>query len=97
MNATFPVVTPTGVLPTDSPRQVVDAGYYDNYGVDLACALLFAHREWIAKNSAGVLLVQIRAFRNEKQLKVLDQPILSEGLVNTASNVTNILCEESAG
>ena len=91
MNATFPVVTPTGVLPTDSPRQVVDAGYYDNYGVDLASALIFAHRDWIAKNTAGVLLVQIRAFRNEKQLKVLDQPILSEGLVNTASNVTNIL------
>ena len=91
MNATFPVVTPTGVLPTDSPRQVVDAGYYDNYGVDLATALIFAHRDWIAKNTAGVLLVQIRAFRNEKQLKVLDQPILSEGLVNTASNVTNIL------
>ncbi|MGZ3316637.1 MAG: hypothetical protein ACXU95_04965, partial [Isosphaeraceae bacterium] len=37
------------------------------------------------------LLVQIRAFRNEKQLKVLDQPVLSEGLVNTASNVINIL------
>ena len=91
MNATFPVVTPTGVLPTDSPRQVVDAAYYDNYGVDLASALIFAHREWIAQNTAGVLLVQIRAFRNEKQLKVLDQPILSEGLVNTASNVTNIL------
>jgi hypothetical protein len=91
MNATFPVVTPAGVLPTDSPRQVVDAGYYDNYGVDLASALIFAHREWIAQNTAGVLLVQIRAFRNEKQLKVLDQPILSEGLVNTASNVTSIL------
>ena len=60
MNATFPVVTPTGVLPTDSPRQVVDAGYYDNYGVDLATALIFAHRDWIAKNTAGVLLVQIR-------------------------------------
>src|SRR5271166_6045155 len=91
MNATFPVVTPTGVLPTDSPRQVVDAGYYDNYGVDLATALIFAHRDWIANNASGVLLVQIRAFRNEKQLKVLDEPILSEGLVNTASNVTNIL------
>jgi len=91
MNATFPVVTPAGVLPTDSPRLVVDAGYYDNYGIDLASSLIFAHREWIAKNTAGVLLVQIRAFRNEKQLKVLDQTILSEGLINTASNLTNIL------
>ena len=91
MNATFPVVTPAGVLPTDSPRQVVDAGYYDNYGIDLASALIFAHRDWILKNTSGVLLVQIRAFRNEKQLKVLDQPILSEGMVNAASNVVSIL------
>jgi hypothetical protein len=35
--------------------------------------------------------VQVRAFRNEKQLKVLDQPILQEGLVTTASNVMNVL------
>ena len=85
MNATFPVVTPTGLLPTDSPRQVVDAGYYDNYGVDLASALIFANRDWIADNTSGVLLVQIRV-PNEKQLKVLDQPVLSQGLVKTASN-----------
>ncbi|QEH34548.1 hypothetical protein OJF2_30880 [Aquisphaera giovannonii] len=91
MNATFPFVTPAGVLPTVSPRQVVDAGYYDNYGVDLATALLFSHRDWIARNTSGVLLVQIRAFRNEKQLKVLDQPILQEGLVTTATNVMNVL------
>jgi hypothetical protein len=91
MNATFPVVTPTGTLPTVTPRQVVDAGYYDNYGVDLATGLLFANRAWLAENTSGVLLIQVRAFRNEKQLKVLDQPILAEGLVNTASTVMNVL------
>jgi hypothetical protein len=91
MNATFPVITPTGILPTVTPRQVVDAGYYDNYGVDLATGLLFANRSWLAENTSGVLLVQIRAFRNEKQLKVLDEPILARGLVNAASSVTNVL------
>jgi hypothetical protein len=91
MNATFPVVTPTGILPTITPRQVVDAGYYDNYGVDLATGLLFANRSWLAENTSGVLLVQIRAFRNEKQLKVLDEPILAQGLINAASTVTNVM------
>ncbi|WP_165225486.1 patatin-like phospholipase family protein [Aquisphaera insulae] len=91
MNATFPFVTPAGVLPTEAPRQVVDAGYYDNYGVDLATSLLFSHREWILRNTSGVLLVQIRAFRNEKQLKVLDQPILQQGFITTASTVVNVL------
>ena len=69
----------------------MDAGYYDNYGVDLATALIFAHREWIAANTSGVLVIQVRAFRNEKQLKVLDQPVLSRGLVNTASNFVDVL------
>ena len=90
--ATFPVVTPTGVLPTDSPRQVVDAGYYDNYGVDLATALIFVIARMDSPTTRrGCCSCRFSAFRNEKQLKVLDEPVLSQGLVNTTSNVTNIL------
>ncbi|MEL6715368.1 MAG: patatin-like phospholipase family protein, partial [Planctomycetota bacterium] len=36
MSATFPVVSPAASLPTSPRRRVVDAGYYDNFGVDLA-------------------------------------------------------------
>jgi hypothetical protein len=85
----------TAYYPPDPLRQLIRvsspfSARDDNTPVN-ASSLIFAHREWIAKNTAGVLLVQIRAFRNEKQLKVLDQTILSEGLINSASNVTNIL------
>ena len=38
MSSTFPYVTSAAALPTDPPRHVVDAGYYDNYGVNLAAA-----------------------------------------------------------
>ncbi|MFO0847145.1 MAG: hypothetical protein U0871_01110 [Gemmataceae bacterium] len=60
MNATFPVVSPAVDLPTDPPRRVVDAGYYDNYGVGLAAAWLYHHREWLTRNTAGVVVVQVR-------------------------------------
>lgn len=33
MSASFPYVSPAVNLPTDPPRRVVDAGYYDNYGI----------------------------------------------------------------
>jgi hypothetical protein len=60
MSATFPYVTPAARLPTDPRRHVVDAGYYDNYGVSLAGLWMYRNREWIRRNTSGVVLVQIR-------------------------------------
>jgi hypothetical protein len=62
MNATFPFVTPASVLPTSPPRRVVDAGYFDNYGITTAQAWIAQHEEWLAKNTSGVILIQIRAY-----------------------------------
>ena len=75
MSATFPYVTSAVVLPTDPPRHVVDAGYYDNYGVNLAAGWVASHIDWLRANTGGVLVVQIRAFQNEKRLKCLNQEI----------------------
>ena len=64
LNASFPYISPSAALPTAPYRRVVDAGYYDNYGVDLAVSFLSEPRirRWIIENCAGVLLVQTRAF-----------------------------------
>lgn len=75
MSATFPFITSVVALPTFPARHVVDAGYYDNYGVNLGAAWINSHREWLRRNAAGVLVVQVRAFRNEKRLKILDQEV----------------------
>jgi Patatin-like phospholipase len=64
MSATFPFVTPAVVLPTEPRRRVVDAGYYDNYGVSLAAdwldECLAADPQWLREHFSGVLVVQIR-------------------------------------
>jgi hypothetical protein len=63
MSASFPYVSPAGELPVTPPRRVVDAGYYDNYGVNLAARWLDAHRNWLrheAGNVSGIVLIQIR-------------------------------------
>ncbi|MDG3004969.1 hypothetical protein [Paludisphaera mucosa] len=75
MSATFPFITSVVALPTFPARHVVDAGYYDNYGVNLASAWINSHRDWLRRNASGVLVVQVRAFRNEKRLKILDQEV----------------------
>jgi len=40
MSATFPYVTPAGALPTEPRRRVVDAGYFDDHGTNVAISLL---------------------------------------------------------
>jgi hypothetical protein len=64
MNASFPLVSPAINLPTHPPRRVVDTGYYDNYGTHVATMWLLHHQEAIRRYASGVLLVEIRAYRN---------------------------------
>lgn len=71
MNASFPYVSPAVSLPVDPPRRVVDAAYYDNYGVNLAAAWAFMNREWIREHTSGLALVQIRAYESEAVRKRL--------------------------
>jgi hypothetical protein len=64
MNASFPLVSPGISLPTDPPRRVVDAGYYDNYGTNLAAIWVHHHQELLKQLTSGVVLIEIRAYRN---------------------------------
>ena len=43
-SASFPFFSPATTLPTLPRRRVVDAGYYDTYGVSLAASWLFSVR-----------------------------------------------------
>lgn len=60
MSAAFPYVSPAAELPTLPRRRVVDAGYYDDYGVDLAADWIRHYRRWIVENTSGVVLIQVR-------------------------------------
>jgi hypothetical protein len=60
MSASFPWVSPAVSLPTLPPRRVVDAGYYDNYGVNLASLWLTKVRAWLVENTSGIVVIQIR-------------------------------------
>jgi hypothetical protein len=62
MNATFPYASPAVSLPTAPPLRVVDAGYYDNYGVNLAAAWAYQNRDWLRAYTSGVALIQVYAY-----------------------------------
>jgi predicted acylesterase/phospholipase RssA len=60
MSASFPYMFPGVSLPTEPRRRVVDAGYYDNYGVCLAAGWLLNHIDWLKANVSQVAIVHIR-------------------------------------
>jgi hypothetical protein len=73
MSASFPFFCPAVSLPTQPRRRMVDAGYYDNYGVSFSAAWLFSgrHDRWIRENASHVCIIQIRDGISDKsrQLK----------------------------
>jgi hypothetical protein len=60
MNATFPYVLPNVWLPSQPVIDVMDAGLRDNYGPETTLRFINVFREWIDKNTSGVVVIQIR-------------------------------------
>lgn len=60
MNATFPYVLPNVWLPSEPVIDVMDAGFRDNFGEQVGIRFVDVFRDWIQKNTRGVLLIQIR-------------------------------------
>lgn len=69
MSSTFPYITPVVTLPSEPPMRVMDAGIRDNYGYRTTLQFLYAFRHWIARNTRGVVILQIRD--TQKDLEVL--------------------------
>jgi hypothetical protein len=101
MNASFPYVSPAAALPTVPRRRVVDAGYYDNYGINLAATWLYLHRYWLRDHVPRVLLVHIRDGRSAADRNRADRPwdrsaSLSRGLEEFASPLDAVLAARDA-
>jgi len=60
MDATFPFILPNPVLPTTPPTYVMDGGALDNAGVEATFRFLQSFKDWINKNTRGVVVIEIR-------------------------------------
>lgn len=65
MNASFPYISPAVALPTIPRRRIVDAGYYDNFGMNTALTWLSQESviRWLKEYTSGVIFVQIRSYQ----------------------------------
>ncbi len=60
MNATFPYVLPNVWLPSEPVIDVMDAGIRDNFGQETSLRFMEHFREWMAENTGGVVILQLR-------------------------------------
>lgn len=60
MSATFPYISPVVSLPSEPRIEIMDAGLRDNYGLETALRFIKTFNDWIAENTSGIVIIQIR-------------------------------------
>jgi hypothetical protein len=91
MNASFPYITPVVTLPSEPAMRVMDAGVRDNYGYRVTLAFLHAHREWIAANTSGVVMIQLRDTPRRTEVEPTSASLLSRLFAPVGSVYENFL------
>jgi hypothetical protein len=89
MSATFPYITPNVVLPSYPAMEIMDAGLSDNFGYTDAMRFLFVFREWISKNTSGVVLVSIRDSEKEPEIEKRKGQTIFEKFMNPIGSLYN--------
>ena len=80
MSSTFPYITPIVSLPSEPAIEIMDAGMRDNYGIEVALKYLYTFRNWIATNTSGIVMIQIRDRHKEFPIDENPSPTILEAL-----------------
>jgi hypothetical protein len=87
MNATFPYIMPSISLPTEPQIQVMDGGLNDNFGVADALKFAWVFREWIDRETSGLVLVCIRDTPRERPFRAYSRDSWFSRLINPVGSM----------
>jgi len=73
MTATFPYISPIVSLPSEPRMDVMDAGIRDNFGINTTIQFLYTFKDWIALNTSGVVIIQVRD--RDKNFEIEENPL----------------------
>ncbi|MEO1434824.1 MAG: patatin-like phospholipase family protein, partial [Bacteroidota bacterium] len=91
MNATYPYIMPNVHLPARPQIEIMDAGWKDNFGITSASRFAYVFREWIKKNTSGVVVVQIRGSEKVDQIN----QDYRRGLLDKFFNPVGVVTQQS--
>jgi hypothetical protein len=89
MNATFPYVLPNVWLPSKPIIDVMDAGLRDNFGQETTLRFIDHFKDWIAANTGGVVIVQLRDRVNDNWQQPLETGSLDDVIIKPATMLQN--------
>ncbi len=89
MSATFPYITPNTSLPSEPPIQIMDAGISDNFGLSDAVRFVYAYKDWIDENTAGIIFLSIRDSPKLGSIAPKVKQDILDALTQPISNVYN--------
>jgi hypothetical protein len=87
MNATFPYILPAVSLPSDPMIHVMDAGIRDNTGLKTSLKFLYIFRDWIEKNTSGVIFVDIRDSHKARPIEKKKPMTFVENIITPLGNI----------
>lgn len=87
MNATFPYILPAVTLPSSPSVQVMDAGIRDNTGLKTSLRFLYIFREWIEKNTSGVIFVDLRDSHKKRPIEKKPRMTFLENIITPLGNI----------
>ncbi len=87
MNATYPYILPYVTLPTKPVIKVMDAGMRDNFGLSTSAKFLYAFKDWINANTSGVVLVQVRQYKREREIEGYEQETFISSIFSPLSGI----------
>jgi hypothetical protein len=89
MSATFPYITPNVQLPSDPAMEIMDAGLTDNFGIQDAIKFMFVFREWIYKNTGGIVFVIIRDSEKQVPIEKTQEPSIFQKIFSPIGSIYN--------
>ncbi|MDP4283090.1 MAG: hypothetical protein Q8891_01600 [Bacteroidota bacterium] len=87
MNATYPYILPSVWLPSNPVIDVMDAGLRDNNGEETTLRFLNVFKDWVNKNTRGVLIIQVRS----RQKGSWADPVKNGGISDIITNPFTML------
>lgn len=89
MSSTFPYIMPMVSLPSTPRLDVMDSGLRDNFGLKTSLKFLYTFRNWIASNTSGVIIIQIRDKEKEIEIKPEEKMSITKSLTTPVGNIYN--------
>ena len=94
-SASFPYILPNIELPTNPPSFLMDAGIRDNFGIQTTIRFLYIYRDWIAKNTSGVLLINMRDHKRTNRPAQVQKSLLGKIQMPVSSIYDNLFRTQS--